>query len=124
MSQARRYPAHNQHTSTEGSPVTPGSSERLTDSHLAGTQDSDRPREPYRAAVGMKPTELFTLRQVADALGQPHRRVRSWADAGILDAISPARHAMRLVAASELQRLASERGFTVDWTRLEPDSAT
>lgn len=71
----------------------------------------------------MDPHELFTLQQVAAALRQPLRRVRGWADQGLIDTISPAPHAMRLVPASELQRLSLERGLFVDWTILEPDSA-
>lgn len=75
----------------------------------------------------MNPNELFTLREVAALLGMPLRRVRGWADMGRLDYINDVDGKLRLVPASEIQRL-QDRGFFVDWTAIEPadmaDSAT
>lgn len=68
----------------------------------------------------MNPHELYTVRQVAQALGMPLRRVRSWVETGAIDATSPTRHCLRLIPARELRRLELERGFFVDWTQLDP----
>lgn len=66
----------------------------------------------------MNPNELFTLREVAALLGMPLRRVRGWADMGRLDYINDVDGKLRLVPASEIQRL-QDRGFFVDWTALD-----
>ena len=62
---------------------------------------------------------LHTLRTVAEVLGVPHRTVRSWADAGSLDTLQPARHAERLVTTAELRRF-ERLGYRVNWNALEP----
>jgi hypothetical protein len=66
--------------------------------------------------------DLLTLREVADALGVTHRRVRSWADAGTLDTLQPQRHAERLVPAGELRRF-ERMGYRVRWAAISATSA-
>ena len=67
--------------------------------------------------------ELLSLREVADALGLPHRRIRSWADAGTLDTVQHVRHCERMVLGSELLRLA-RLGYRVRWPATSATSAT
>ena len=62
----------------------------------------------------MNPHELLSLREVADALGLPHRTIRGWADRGALDTLQPARGAERMVYAAELRRLEAA-GYRVRW---------
>lgn len=64
------------------------------------------------------PHGLHSLRVVAEALGVPHRTVRSWADAGSLDTLQHTRHAERLVTTAELRRF-ERLGFRVRWEALE-----
>lgn len=66
----------------------------------------------------MNPHELYTLREVAIALRLPLKRIRRWADTGRLDTLQNGRQSLRLVPASELERLNRE-GFYVDWSALE-----
>jgi hypothetical protein len=66
--------------------------------------------------------DLLTLRAVAEALGVPHRRVRSWADAGTLDTLQPGRGAERLVPESEVRRL-ERAGYRVSWAALRAHPA-
>lgn len=69
----------------------------------------------------MNPNDLHTLRDVARALRQPLKRVRRWADTGRLATLQNGRQSLRLVPASELERLNLE-GWYVDWTALaDPD---
>ena len=69
----------------------------------------------------MNPNDLHTLREVARALRQPLKRVRRWADTGRLATLQNGRQSLRLVPASELERLNLE-GWYVDWTALaDPD---
>ena len=65
---------------------------------------------------------LHTLRTVAEALGVPHRTVRSWADTGSLDTLQPARNAERLVSTAELRRF-ERLGYRVNWDVLAPACA-
>jgi hypothetical protein len=72
--------------------------------------------------VTRDPHALHPLRAVADALGVAHRRVRSWADAGTLDTLQPARNAERLVSTAELRRF-ERLGYRVNWDALAPACA-
>jgi predicted transcriptional regulator of viral defense system len=65
--------------------------------------------------------DLLTLRQVADALGLPHRTIRGWADRGALDTLQPQRYAERLVPAGELRRL-ERTGYRVLWAAVADEA--
>ena len=68
--------------------------------------------------MSVDPHGLHSLRAVAEALGVPLRKVRTWADTGTLDTLQPQRHAERLVPTAELKRF-ERMGYRIDWDALE-----
>jgi hypothetical protein len=60
---------------------------------------------------------LLTLREAAQVLGMPYRRVRGWADAGALATLRLKHHGQRLVLGAELLRL-ERLGVPVAWDAI------